>query len=88
MTQFINGIQILPENIQLLRIMPTTEIGEVMKAVFLHATGIEPDEELLSSDKTRLTYEIIRNQVDAAARRQRRGAARYIPEQAGGERHG
>ena len=64
MTEYTNGILLLPETIQLLRILPNEELGEVMKAVLLHATGVEPDEETFSSDKIRLSYEIIRNQID------------------------
>ena len=60
----LNSITILPENIRLLQILTEAEIGEVMKAVFFHWSGVEPDEAELSSDKIRLTYEILKNQID------------------------
>ena len=62
-----SGIVILPENIRLLQTLTESEIGEVMKAVFFHWSGVEPDEAALSSDKIRLTYDVLRNQVDAVA---------------------
>ena len=66
-----SGITILPENVRLLQILTEAEIGEVMKAVFFHWSGVEPDEAALSSDKIRLTYEIVKNQVDAVPDRTR-----------------
>ena len=66
-----DGIVIRPENIRLLQVLTEAEIGEVMKAIFFHWSGMEPDEAELSSDKIRLTYEIIKNQVDAVPDRTR-----------------
>ncbi len=62
-----DGIVIRPENIRLLQILTEAEIGEVMKAIFFHWSGVEPDEAELSSDKIRLTYQVLKEQVDAAA---------------------
>ena len=87
MTKFANGITIRPENVRLLLVLPDDELTEVVRAVLLYATGAEPDEATFSSDKIRLAYEVVRNQIDATAR-QRRGSVRYIPEQAGGDFNG
>lgn len=60
-----NGIVILPENIQALRVMTEAEIGEVMKRIFLHVTGIEQDEEAFSSERVRFMYLVLKKQVDS-----------------------
>ena len=65
------ALTLLPENVRLLQVLTEAEIGEVMKAIFFHWSGVEPDEAELSSDKIRLTYEIIKNQVDAVPDRTR-----------------
>ena len=60
-----NGIVILPENIQALRVMTEDEIGEVMKRIFLHVTGIEQDEEAFSSERVRFMYLVLKKQIDS-----------------------
>ena len=60
-----NGIVILPENIQALRVMTEAEIGEVMKRIFLHVTGIEQDENAFSSERVRFMYLVLKRQIDS-----------------------
>ena len=60
-----NGIVILPENIQALRVMTEAEIGEVMKRIFLHVTGIEQDESVFSSERVRFMYLVLKRQIDS-----------------------
>lgn len=60
-----NGIVISLENIHALRVMTEAEIGEVMKRIFLHVTGIEQDENAFSSERVKFMYLVLRKQVDS-----------------------